>query len=192
MGEAQEKHNDNVIAYPKGEDIDNDNVEDLTNGFNYSNFLKGKVLEKISENKLNKIQDYLFGKNKSLSDCSAFINPAIRQIEYFMYYWMNELDEETRKIIIWHTLNGIDDDCRKYTDFNNTPLWKYESSIFKVQHNFTCAMCGGQFWPTNLVVHHISYKHMGSEFEHPEDIAVVCKNCHMKIHNIRSGYEQNK
>lgn len=178
MGEAQ-PNNDNNITLPnwKGNDI----VED-EQYFNYSKFLKGKVREKISEYKLNCLQNYLFGQNMILSDCGAFIAPALKQIERFMFYWMNDLDEETRKTIIWHRLTGIDSDSRTYSEFLDTPLWKYESSLYKIMCNFTCSMCKNQYWPTYLVLHHKSYDHLGSELEHPEDVTVLCRECHKKVH----------
>ena len=183
-------NNDNDIVKLKKNSNDNDIVEDFTSDeFNYSDYLKDKVQNKITEYRLRCIDEYLFGSNKFMSDCGAFINPAIKQIERFMYVWMNELDDGTRKIIVNHKLNGTEDDFRNYRDFLQSPLWKYESSIYKLKYNFTCSMCDKQYQPSFLVLHHLSYDHLGSEFAHPEDVAILCYDCHLKVHEVGGNNE---
>lgn len=177
---------DNDIAEPKvkNNDIDNDNDK---KAFNYSAWLRDEVRKEISDYKLNCYQDYLFGKNRFISDCGAFINPAIKQIERFMYSWITETSEKTKKTIINHRLNGVDDDNRAYNEYTNTPLWRYTTSVYKVMGRFTCELCKGQFNPTHLLVHHRSYSHIGMELFYPEDVMLLCTDCHLKIHNIAKG-----
>lgn len=189
MGSANsQKHNDNVLfSYRKGND--NDFVEDGDN-FNYSNYLRDKILNEISEWKLNHIQEYMYGENNFLGDCGAFVNPAIKQAERFMYIWMNELSEEARKTLIFHRLNGVDErDDIPYSKYTNSPLWKYMSSVFKMLSGYVCERCRKKCYPAHLVVHHLSYEHVGSEFEHTDDIQVLCKECHAEIHGVRRKNE---
>lgn len=191
MGEVKSQFRNNDIdnndiaeLKVKNNDINNDNVEEV---FNYSAWLRDKVRKEISEYKLNCYQNYLFGNNMFISDCGAFINPAIKQIERFMYSWITETSEETKKTIIGHRLNGIDDDNRDYKEYTNSPLWRYTTSVYKVLGEFTCELCKEQFNPAHLVVHHRTYKHIGMELFYPEDVMLLCTNCHLKIHNIDKG-----
>ena len=182
MGKSQ-PHNDNDIVESERRNNDNDIVEQ--NGVRSGRSLKEEVLKEISEYRLDRVEEFLFGGNKFMSDCGAFINPAIKQIERFMYVWMNELSEEARKNIVCYSMNDGKDGKRPYNWFTNSPLWKYESSVLKMLCNYTCGRCKEKFNPAHLVVHHISYDHIGSELDHTEDIAVLCTNCHMAVHGIR-------
>lgn len=195
MGKAKtqaQKDIDNDIVLCKRKDNDND-IVDCQNDFNYSNYLREKVLKEISEWKLDHVQEYLYGENNFLGDCGAFVNPAIKQAERFMYIWMHELSEEARKIIIFHKLQGLDEyDDISYNKYTNSPLWKYMSSVFKMIYGYNCARCKKKFYPVYLVVHHLSYDHVGSEFDHLDEIQVLCKDCHMKIHGIRRKNERKQ
>lgn len=191
MGEKQhsshiDNDNDIVITKRRYNDIDIDIVQKQFD----DDSLKEKVLDHITEYKLDCLQKYLFGNNKFISDCNAFINPAIKQIERFMYVWMNDLDDETRKIIVQHKMNGFPGDEIPYKYFTNSPLWKYESCVIKTLNNFTCALCEKQYQPTHLVVHHHTYEHIGSELNHLNDVMVLCNDCHMEIHGIRRRNER--
>ena len=191
MGNTQEEsHIDNDIAFPLIEGNDNDNVESYYDSRN--NYRREHVLKNISEYRLNRVEEFLYGDNKFMSDCSAFINPAIKQIERFMYLWYIELDEESRKNIVTHRMGLIGVKRRPYSSYTNSPLWKYQSSVLKLLAHFTCEKCEKKFCPAGLIVHHISYEHLGSELEHPEDVAVFCDRCHMDIHGIRRKDEQGR
>lgn len=45
-----------------------------------------------------------------------------------------------------------------------------------------CEMCGRT---TALQVHHLTYDRYGGN-EVPEDLIILCGNCHMRIHGLRS------
>ena len=178
MGDySGQPHIDNDIAELKVRNNDNDIETDelLSN--------REKVYSKISENRFSRIYEYLFGKNCFMSDCGCFINPAIKQIERFMYVWWNELSDEARKIICTTSLET--GQKIPYNWYVNSPLWKYQSSVIKMSHNYTCSICNKISNPAHIVVHHLTYEHIGSEYLHPEDVAVVCTDCHLKIHSIR-------
>ena len=186
MGKFQ-RYNDNDIVESERRYNDNDIVEKSWTREELSS--KEEVLKDITEYRLNRIEEFLFGGNKFMSDCGVFVNPAIKQIDRFMYFWRNDLSEESRKKIIIYSMHGTGK--RPYSNFTNSPLWKYESSVFKLMHNYTCKICKKKFTPTRLVVHHITYEHIGSELDYPDDIAVLCTNCHMAVHGIR-GKENEK
>ena len=52
---------------------------------------------------------------------------------------------------------------------------KYMKTKYKV-----CQNCGKDY---DLQVHHKTYENLGEEKE--EDLLLVCKNCHSKIHGIK-------
>lgn len=183
MGKSSQPHNDNDIVKSERRNNDNDIVEQ--DGVRSGRSLRGEVLKEISEYRLDRIEEFLFGGNKFMGDCGAFINPAIKQIERFMYVWMNDLSEGARKKIVCDLTHTSDNERRPYSWFTNSPLWKYESSVLKMLCNYTCGSCREKYNPAHLVVHHISYEHIGSELDHPEDIAVLCTDCHLAIHGIR-------
>ena len=177
--------------------IDNDIVEPKRRYYDYDivwrereRTVKDDVLDEITEYRLNRVQEFLFGHNHFMSDCGAFVNPAIKQLERFMDFWLNELSDDARKKIVNHRLE-FDCSWRDYKDFTESPLWKYESSIFKLLKGYKCERCSQKFNPACLVVHHKTYERVGSELLHPEDVMVVCRKCHRKIHNI-DGDEDNE
>lgn len=187
MGKTQ-SHIDNDIVRLERECIDIDN--DIVSGNFWKDFCKdarASVRKEISEYKLGIIQDFLFGGPcKHFGDNKVFINSAIKQVERFAYVWMNELSEESRRYILDLTMRFEGDDrARDYSDYLNSPIWKYISSIIKLQSNYTCAQCKEKANPAHLVVHHRTYEHLGSELNHLEDLDVLCTACHLKTHGIR-------
>ena len=189
MGRAQrQEHNDNDIVKNESGYNDNDIVRDEL----FSP--RSDILKKMSEYELGKIQNFMFGEsNKYFGDCKAFVIPALKQVERFMYVWRKELDEETRKQILNYRL-GYDGDSRtrEYKEYTYSPAWRYVSGVIKLIHDYTCDKCEQQFNPAHLVVHHISYAHLGSELDNLDDVAVLCTDCHMKAHGIRRQYESEQ
>lgn len=169
----EKQHNDNDIVFLKGKYNDIDNVRE-------------RVLKNITEYRLGIIQQFMFGgSSKEFGDTTIFVNPAIKQIERFMFVWMTELTEDTRKAIINYHLYNDKNSSRSYKDYTNSPAWKYLSSVVKLYKNYTCELCHRQSSPAHLVVHHNTYEHLGSELIHLEDVSVLCNPCHQKVHNIK-------
>lgn len=186
MGRAKNKSQkdiDNVIVDKRKKDNDNVIVENKD--------IRKMVLKDISEYKLGIVQDFMFGGPCGhFGSCLEFINPAIKQVERFTYIWMNELSEETRKAIINYWLTSENDARpREYSCYLNSPVWKYVSSVIKLAKEYTCEKCGKKYNPAFLSVHHMSYAHLGSELEHLDELAVLCRTCHMKVHGIRGADE---
>lgn len=173
MGESlSETHIDNDNVDLKGKDNDND------------------IVPSISEYKLEQIEAFLFGGGHTISDCSQFINPALKQLEHFMQVWVTELDDGLRKGMARLKMASPYGAKNGYKYYTNSPLWKYQSGLIKLLNKFTCQECQRSYCAPHLVVHHLSYEHLGSEFQHLEDVAVLCTDCHLKLHGIKGGYEQ--
>lgn len=194
MGEAQ-PHIDKDITDLKGKNNVSD--FDIAHSKEWRELCKEArkgVRKEISEYKLDLMQRFLFGgPSKNYGDNLVFVTPALIQIERFVYDWMTRLSEESRKAILDYTMYSEDDDrARDYCDYLKTPVWRYISGIIKLFVNYTCEECGAQFHPTCLNVHHKSYEHLGSELNHLDDLAVLCKRCHMKVHGIGGEDEQEQ
>lgn len=179
MEESVHQNNiDNVLVKPEKNNVNAEEVEE----FNYQKWLRNKVLSQISEDKLDHIWHFMFGKDYFMGCPAPYIETALKQMNRFMYYWMIELDDQTRKIILTNRLKEDDDRSVPYSFFTNSPLWKYESSVIKVMFGFFCNKCKRAYHPDFLVVHHLSYEHLGSELLHLDDVELLCMECHAKVH----------
>ena len=67
-----------------------------------------------------------------------------------------------------------------YEDYLETPEWQVTRDLAKERVGFRCEKCGSDNY---LHVHHLSYKRRGEEL--PEDLEVLCKACHEKLHGIK-------
>ena len=179
MEESVHQNNiDNVLVEPEKNNVNVEEVEE----FNYPKWLKDQVLAKVSAHKLDHIQDFLYGEGIFMGGQSPYVNIALKKMTKFMYYWLIELDDYTRKLIINNKLNGTENAYIPYKEFLKTPLWKYESSLLKVILGFTCERCKERFHPECLVVHHLSYEHLGSELNYLDEVQLLCTKCHAEIH----------
>ena len=71
-----------------------------------------------------------------------------------------------------------------YNDFLQTDYWVYLRDYTVMIRGVACEACHRvvSLSAENLEVHHLSYERRGSEWRHPEDLKVVCRNCHEKEH----------
>jgi phage terminase large subunit GpA-like protein len=67
----------------------------------------------------------------------------------------------------------------EYAWYLSSDEWKHRSLQTKADRGHTCEHCGAN---ANLEVHHLTYKHIGAE--RPEDMLVLCRKCHARIHGI--------
>lgn len=76
----------------------------------------------------------------------------------------------------------IEERCRRlpYKSFLNTQYWKYIRQDRLAYANNKCSLCGKQ---QRLNVHHRTYEHHGREIEYPNDLIVLCSDCHAKFHD---------
>lgn len=75
-----------------------------------------------------------------------------------------------------------------YYEQLNTPQWKaYREFIFTVRGR-SCEICGHR---KNLHIHHLSYINNRFAWEYlPNEVLVVCGNCHRNIHNLANRGNQ--
>jgi 5-methylcytosine-specific restriction endonuclease McrA len=70
-----------------------------------------------------------------------------------------------------------------YQEYLNTPHWeRVKTEAFRV-YGRECAICGSNYV---LQVHHKTYEHRGDEENHLEDLMVLCRDCHEKMHSERN------
>ena len=67
-----------------------------------------------------------------------------------------------------------------YNIYLHSRTWKIIASAAIVRANFKCANCGPD-WTDHLEVHHLTYVRVGGD-EHPEDLVVLCRPCHRRLH----------
>ena len=74
----------------------------------------------------------------------------------------------------------------EYSQLLNSDYWKgYSYSIIK-ERNFTCEDCGRRFYNerNKLQVHHLVYRDVKPWSYKPEELIVLCEECHKKRHGI--------
>lgn len=67
-----------------------------------------------------------------------------------------------------------------YKKYLQSPHWKQTRAVAIHYAGYKCNYCGEK---ENLQVHHNTYRHKG--YERPEDLDVVCRSCHSRIHGWR-------
>jgi hypothetical protein len=67
-----------------------------------------------------------------------------------------------------------------YRDFLNSIYWSIIRDYALYRAKYSCALCHKTH---GLQVHHRTYEHRGSEYNHLEDLIVLCGNCHAKFHD---------
>lgn len=65
-----------------------------------------------------------------------------------------------------------------YKDYLQTHHWKETRENALIKSNYKCALCNSI---VQLNVHHKTYENRGNE--KPEDLIVLCRNCHAKFHD---------
>lgn len=176
---GKEQHIDNDIDYKERENNVNDNDRGV------KSYVRRQVIADISEQKLERIQKFLFSSS-CCDDCKLTINLSLKQIDRFAYEWYNELDDATRKVIVGMKLEYDGDGrSRTYKEYTESPIWKYTSSVIKCTRGYKCERCGKKSSPAHLVVHHKVYDYLGSELKYPEDVELLCVDCHLEEHGIR-------
>ena len=67
-----------------------------------------------------------------------------------------------------------------YRDFLSSIYWGIIRDYALYRAKYSCALCHKTH---GLQVHHRTYEHRGSEYNHLEDLIVLCGNCHAKFHD---------
>lgn len=82
----------------------------------------------------------------------------------------------------------------RYKQYLRSNTWQAIRERILLRDNQRCQMCGST---KDLRVHHMNSKYRFHEQEHPEQLIVLCENCHTWIHTywntcdeIKSHYAQ--
>ena len=76
----------------------------------------------------------------------------------------------------------------EYERLLKSDYWKgYSYSLIK-ERNFTCEDCGRRFYGerNKLQVHHLVYRDVNPWSYSPDEVVVLCEDCHKKRHGIKS------
>src|SRR5215831_7382600 len=63
-----------------------------------------------------------------------------------------------------------------YSSFLETHYWWVLGRYVRLLHNNRCDFCRSPF---NLQVHHRTYDHVGAEYRHLDNLALLCNRCHL-------------
>ena len=80
----------------------------------------------------------------------------------------------------------------EYEKLIKSDYWKgYSYSLIK-ERNFTCEDCGRQFpnERNKLQVHHLVYRDVNPWSYRPDEVVVLCEECHRKRHGIKNAPQQ--
>jgi 5-methylcytosine-specific restriction endonuclease McrA len=80
-----------------------------------------------------------------------------------------------------------------YYEYLKTKEWKEKSAQAKYRAGLTCELCGrhqNELVDSELEAHHVSYVRLG--YEEPEDLVVLCRDCHRKIHKDKVTIKEAK
>ena len=76
-----------------------------------------------------------------------------------------------------------------YGEFLQTPYWWMVRNFVVATRGARCCKCG-ESWLVRINVHHRTYEHRGEEFDHLEDLDVLCEECHSGIHAVKTKHER--
>lgn len=76
---------------------------------------------------------------------------------------------------------------KEYSEYLKNPKWQKKLLEILSRDNFSCVVCGnGIDTDTQVHVHHLSYRKGRMPWEYEiNDMRVLCKRCHQRIHNIQ-------
>ena len=79
----------------------------------------------------------------------------------------------------------------EYEKLLKSDYWKGFSYSLIKERNFTCEDCGRTFYNerNKLQVHHLVYRDIAPWSYKPEELVVLCEDCHKKRHGITTGSE---
>ena len=67
-----------------------------------------------------------------------------------------------------------------YKEFLKTNYWQTVRNYVLWKRSYVCELCNAA---DNLNVHHATYQHRGCEFNHLNELKVLCRSCHAKFHD---------
>lgn len=137
------------------------------------------ITSKVFDNAIKKI-GFKLGKSKNIISKEEAYVIYYTDSSRLTWYELNEDKCIQIKILKQKDESHLTPSQLKYREYLQSPHWqKVRNEIIKVRGE-KCEICGAT---ENLQVHHKTYKHLGFEENYPEDLIVVCKKCHYKIHH---------
>ena len=115
----------------------------------------------------NEIQTII--KNLTKLGVLGVVKDSKRMIGNFNIYALEDIMSPPDK----YPIQQID-----YDDYLCSPEWKYKRMKKLTSSGHICKHCGSK---ENLDIHHLTYERLGRELD--EDLLVLCRDCHSKIHN---------
>lgn len=81
----------------------------------------------------------------------------------------------------------------EYQKLLQSDYWKDYSYLLIKERDFTCEDCGRRFYNerNKLQVHHLVYRDVNPWSYSPDEVVVLCEDCHKKRHGIAVEPEQN-
>ena len=76
---------------------------------------------------------------------------------------------------------------KEYSEYLKNPKWQKKRLEILSRDNFSCVVCGnGIDTDTQVHVHHLLYRKGCMPWEYEiNDMRVLCRMCHQRIHNIQ-------
>lgn len=71
----------------------------------------------------------------------------------------------------------------RYQDYLQTEYWQAVRELKLRNSSGRCEYCGST---ENIRIHHESYTHKYCEYDHLDELSVVCDSCHKGVHGIQS------
>jgi len=78
----------------------------------------------------------------------------------------------------------------EYQTYINSRQWKNKRAMALERAGYKCQRCGFSKWSKKLEVHHLTYDRFGNEI--PEDLMVLCEDCHKAEDKIREDKSRQK
>lgn len=100
--------------------------------------------------------------------CKYAYSDGVVQVDNGMGYWIAQCPHFTEM-----------DTRHLYKRWMKTDAWRKIAAEKKKRALYKCELCGSAI---NLCVHHTTYENLCREFDHMEDLIVVCKSCHEALH----------
>ena len=89
-----------------------------------------------------------------------------------------DVNGEGRRFVIWGQMKNSEQDYKSYIQSHE---WRERAYQAKERTNYRCQLCNEKGDNSSLHAHHRTYKRLGNEL--PEDITVLCSDCHAKFHD---------
>lgn len=67
-----------------------------------------------------------------------------------------------------------------YHEYIKSEEWRAKADRLKRESGYRCQTCGMSGFASTLHAHHNTYERLGNEW--PQDIAILCAECHEKLH----------